>query len=72
MVLEDQGDFLETPDVMSLFEYRCRTCGHLERSGKGTVHMEAKDRLDDRGTIPHRGLEWDPGFTRTPVQSGSK
>ena len=34
MVLEDQGELLEALDVMSLFEYRCRACGHLERSEK--------------------------------------
>ena len=52
MVLEDQGEFLEALDVMSLFEYRCRSCGHLERSEKGALHVETKDRLDDRGYDP--------------------
>ena len=56
MVLEDQGELLEALDVMSLFEYRCRACGHLERSEKGAVQMETKD----------------PCFTRRPAQSGSK
>ena len=35
MVLEDQGELLEALDVMSLFEYRCRACGHLEKIRKG-------------------------------------
>ncbi len=48
MVLEDQGEFLEALDVMSLFEYRCRSCGHLERSESA----ETKDRLDDSGDGP--------------------
>ena len=56
MVLEDQGEMLEALDVMSLFEYRCRACGHLERSEKGSVQMETKV----------------PCFTRRPVQSGSR
>ena len=43
MVLEDQGEFLEALDVMSLFEYRCRACGHLERSETGSVHTETKE-----------------------------
>lgn len=72
MVLEDQGEFLDALDVMSLFEYRCRTCGHLERSETGSVHTETQDRLHDRGTIQHRRWESDPCFTRTPAQNGSK
>ena len=59
MVLEDQGECLEALDVMSLFEYRCRACGHLERSEKGSVQMETKDLLDDQryDPIPLVGIE---------------
>lgn len=52
MVLEDQGEFLEALDVMSLFEYRCRACGHLERSEKSALRVETNDRLDDPGYDP--------------------
>ncbi len=30
MVLEDRGDVLDSVDVMSVFGYRCLTCGHVE------------------------------------------
>ena len=72
MVLEDQGEFLETLDVMSLFEYRCRTCGHLERSETGSIHKKTKDRLHDGGTTRRRWSESDPTVTRRPVQSDSR
>ena len=72
MVLEDQGEFLEALDVMSFFEYRCRACGHLERSEKGALHAETKNRLDDRGAVPSPWSGGNSGFTRTPVQSGSR
>ena len=72
MVLEDQGELLETVDVLSFFEYRCRTCGHLERSDKGSFQMETKDGFDDRGAIPSRWSELDPPATRRPVQSDSR
>ena len=72
MVLEDQGEFLDALDVMSLFEYRCRVCGRLERCETGSVHTETKDQLHDRGVIQRRRWELNPCFTRTPVQSGSR
>lgn len=30
MVLEDRGEVLDSFDVMSLFGYRCLSCGHVE------------------------------------------
>ena len=53
MVLEDQGEFLEALDVMSLFEYRCRACGHLERSETDSVHTETKESARTRSTTLH-------------------
>ena len=53
MVLEDQGEFLEPLDVMSLFEYRCRACGHLERSEKSALRMETKESARTKFTTLH-------------------
>lgn len=72
MVLEDHGELLEAVDVLSFFEYRCRTCGHLDRSDKGFFQMETTGRLDDTGEIPCRWSESDPPVTRRPVQSDSR
>lgn len=58
MVLEDQGELLETVDVMSFFEYRCRACGHLARSDNGSsrVQYEGSTRRPGYGPMPLAGI----------------
>ena len=66
-VLEDQGEFLEAFDVMSLFDYRCRTCGHVERSADGSFQMETKALPDDRDKVQYGWSKLNPHFTSRPV-----
>jgi len=47
MVLEDRGEVLDSVDVMSLFGYRCLTCGHVEESGMDFQFVE-DPKLTDR------------------------
>ena len=59
MVLEDHGELLETVDVLSFFEYRCRACGHLERSDKGSLldEDEGSTRRPESDPIPLVAIE---------------
>lgn len=48
MVLEDRGEVLDSVDVMTLFGYRCLTCGHVEPSRAGFQFSEKYQMVDER------------------------
>lgn len=47
MSLEDRGDVLDVVDVMTVFGYRCLTCGHVEPSILGHQLRETPTLVAD-------------------------
>ena len=53
MVLEDRGEVLDSVDVMSLFGYRCLTCGHEEGTTTGRMQNFKSFPLEERLEVQH-------------------
>ena len=57
MVLEDRGEMLDSVDVMTVFGYRCLTCGHVEPSVIRFQSLESPTLVAQQLEIQHRACD---------------
>ncbi len=53
MILEDRGDVLDVVDVITVFGYRCLTCGHVEPFVGGLQLAEEPKMATDWLEVQH-------------------